>query len=188
MEKASQREYHEALPEILIAWQGPLPGKSQRRLTGNRTGPPEPRLALDFQAHIIPTKIFLSSSPSILSQHFYKCANATDWDKNSRKTQHASKGVPSGYAVRLLLMIVGTGIGREESRMDLGSLWSSVLASSSSLSLFARRCSSDWGYFCSGWILSVSGTRLGLWVYCLREAPSAVSGWRRTHRSCLRLT
>lgn len=104
-----------------------MPGKSQHYLTGNRRGPPEPRLALDFQARFIPTKIFPSSSTCVLSQHFYKCASATDWEKNSKKTQHASKGVPSGYAVRLLLMVIGTSVGREESRMDLGSLWSSVL-------------------------------------------------------------
>lgn len=127
MEKASRREYHEALPEILIVWQGPLPGKSQRHLTGNRRGPPEPRLALEFQAHFIPTKIFPSFSTSVLSQCFYKCANATDQEKNSKKMQHTNKEVPSGCAARLLLMVVSTGTGREESKMDLGSVRSSVL-------------------------------------------------------------
>lgn len=41
--------------------------------------------------------------------------------------QHANKEVPSGYAAGLLLMVVGAGIGREESMMDLGSIWSSGL-------------------------------------------------------------
>lgn len=47
--------------------------------------------------------------------------------KSSKKMQHAKKQVPSVYAARLLLMVVGTGIGKEESGMDLGSIWSSVL-------------------------------------------------------------
>jgi len=41
--------------------------------------------------------------------------------------QHTTKDIPSGCAARLLLVVVGLGIGVEESRMDLGSVWSSVL-------------------------------------------------------------
>lgn len=41
--------------------------------------------------------------------------------------QHTTKEVPVGCAAGLLLMVVGPGIGREDSRVDLGSIWSSVI-------------------------------------------------------------
>lgn len=41
--------------------------------------------------------------------------------------QQANNVVLSGYAARLLRMVVCTGIRREESRVDLGGIWSSVL-------------------------------------------------------------
>ena len=168
-------------------WQVPLPGKSQQHLTGNGRGPPEPKLALDFQAHFIPTKIFPSFSTSILSQRFYECTNATDPEKNSKKMQHTNKVVPSGYAARLLLMVVGTGVGREESRMDLGSVWSSVLHFHPGfLSLQGDAPQAGATSLLGGSSpLVVSILELGV---LSKQAPLAASGWRWTHRSCLRLT
>lgn len=165
-------------------WQGSLPGKSQQDLPGNRRGPPKPRLTLDFQARFILTKIFPFFSTFIFLQCLYKCANAAE-QRNSKKMQHTKKNFPSGYAARLLLMVVGTGIGREESRMDLGNIWSSVLhLHADFLSLqghaFQAGATSD-----GSSPLVVPILELGL---LSKQAFSAGTGWRWTHRSCPSLT
>lgn len=76
--------------------------------------------------------------------------------------QDTNKEVPSGYAARLLLKVVGTGIGREESRTVLASICSSLLHLHPGVLPFQGDASQAWGYFCSGWIVSISGTYLGV--------------------------
>lgn len=126
-------------------------------------------------------KIFPSFSTSVLLQCFYKYANATDQEKNSKKIQQANNVVLSGYSARLLRMVVGTGIRRDESRMDLGSIWSSVLhLHPGFLSLQGDAPSALGGSS----LLVVPISKLSVFP---KQAASAARGWRGTHRSCLGL-
>lgn len=101
--------------------------------------------------------------------------------------QHIDKEVPSGCAARLLLMVVGTGIGRGESRTDLGSIWSSVLHLHwAFLSLQGDVPQAGTTSILSGSSpLVVPVWELGV---LSKQAPLAANGWRWTHRFCLRLT
>lgn len=66
--------------------------------------------------------------------------------------QHTTKEVPPGCAARLLLMVVGPDIGREDSRVVLGSIWPSVVECIfiQVFSVCKEMLLTGWGYFCSG--------------------------------------